>query len=242
MRIALISDLHGNELALRAVLDDVRRVGADRIVCLGDVATLGPRPHEVIATLRELGCTCLVGNHDAFLLDPRLIRSYTEAQVVVEAVEWCREQLDADELDFLRTFVPTAEIALGGGATLFLVHGSPRSHCEDLLATTPPDELDRRLDGRVATVLAAGHTHLPMLRQHNGMLLLNPGSVGMPFERYVANATPTVLAHAEYGVVEARDGAIGVELRRLPLDRAALRAQAEATSNPFRAMLRMQYA
>jgi predicted phosphodiesterase len=241
MRIALISDLHGNDLALRAVLDDVRRAGVDEIVCLGDVATLGPRPHEVLATLRELRCTCIVGNHDAFLLDERLVRSYTEAQVVVDAVDWCREELDASERELLRSFVPTADRDLGRGARLFLFHGSPRSHTEDLLATTPPDELDERLDGHEATVLAGGHTHLQMLRQHRGALLVNPGSVGMPFKEYVANRTPTVLAHAEYAVVESRDGTIAVDLRRVALDRAALRAQAEATTNPFRTMLLRQY-
>jgi len=241
MRIALISDLHGNEVALRAVLADAARAGADRIICLGDVATLGPRPHEVLALLRDLGCLCIIGNHDAFMLDERLIRAYTEAAVVVEAVEWCREQLTADELDFVRTFEPTARIALDDEQSLFLFHGSPRSHMEDLLATTSPEALDEGLAGASATVLAGGHTHLQMLRQHRGMLLVNPGSVGMPFKEFVAGRTPVLLPHAEYAIVEARDGCVGVDLRRVPLECAALRAAAADCSNPFRTMLLRQY-
>jgi putative phosphoesterase len=242
MRIALISDLHGNELALRAVIADAERAGVDRFICLGDVATLGPRPHEVLAIVRDLRCTCIIGNHDAFLLDQRLIRSYTEAAVVVEAVEWCREQLSADELAFVRSFEPTARIALDDANDLLLFHGSPRSHTEDLLATTAPDALDEGLAGAAATVLAGGHTHLQMLRQHRGMLLVNPGSVGMPFKEYVAGRTPTVLAHAEYAIVESQAGVVGVDLRRVPLERSALRAAADDCENPFRCMLLRQYA
>src|SRR3954468_20883448 len=66
MRIALISDVHGSELALNAVLADIARTGVDQIVCLGDTATLGPRPREVLERLAELRCICILGNHDEF--------------------------------------------------------------------------------------------------------------------------------------------------------------------------------
>jgi putative phosphoesterase len=241
MRIALISDLHGNVVNLTAVLDDIRRVGVDQIVCLGDVATLGPRPDAVLDTLRELGCPCFQGNHDAFMLEPELIHTYTEAPVVVDAVDWCRSRLSTRDLDFLRSFQSTLEIELDGASNLLLFHGSPRSHMEDLLATTPPDELDRLLDGRRATVMAGGHTHLQMLRQHRGALLVNPGSVGLPFKEYVCGSAPTLLDHAEYATVEARGGGVGVELRRVPVDRRALRDAVRASDNPLREMLLQQY-
>jgi putative phosphoesterase len=242
MRVALISDLHANELALKAVLADIKQVGVDQVICLGDVATLGPRPGWVIKTLRDLGCACIMGNHDAFLLDPQLIHTYTEAPIIVDAVDWCRDELSADELDFLRSFQPSLQIALDAHSTLLLFHGSPRSHMEDVLATTPPNDLDRMLDGRYATVMAGGHTHIQMLRQHRGTLLVNPGSVGLPFKEYVAGRTPTVLAHAEYATVEAAGGAVNVSLRRVALDKAALRAAAAASENPLRGMLIQQYA
>jgi len=71
---------------------------------------------------------------------------------------------------------------------------------------------------------------------------VNPGSVGMPFKQYVGGRTPEVLLHAEYAIVAADGGTVSVDLRRVPLDRAALRAEAEATSNPFRVALMRQYA
>jgi putative phosphoesterase len=242
MRVALISDLHANQLALDAVRRDIGRVGVDQIICLGDVATLGPQPNAIIQTLRDMGCPCIKGNHDDFLLDPALIRSYTEAPVVVDAVDWCRDQLSADELDFLRGFRATMEVDLDSSTKLLLFHGSPVSHLHDLLATTAPDEVDRLLSGHHAPVMAGGHTHVQMLRQHRGMLLVNPGSLGQPFKEYVNGGPPTVLAHAEYATVEADKGNINVTLRRVELDRSALKkAAAVAAENPLTPFLVQQY-
>ena len=242
MRVALISDLHGNALALEAVLADAERARADRVVCLGDVATLGPRPREVLARLEALGCACITGNHDAFLLDDALIHTYTETPIIVDAVDWCRAQLGARELDFVRTFRATLDVDLGGGATLFCYHGTPRSHMEDLSPSASADELDRHFAGRAAAVMAGGHTHLQMLRQHRGALVVNPGSVGMPFVEAPVAGPPRIMAHAEYAIVDAGAGAAAIELKRVPLDRAALRAQAASCDFPLRDWLVAQYA
>jgi putative phosphoesterase len=244
MRVALISDLHGNEIALDSVLADIARRGVDQIVCLGDTATLGPRPEAVLARLRDLGCICILGNHDEFMLDRDLIRSYSEAPVVIQAVDWCRDRLQPVDFDFLKTFIRTHDIVLDekSGARLFLFHGTPRSHMEDLLCTTPPEKLDEMLGGHKATVMACGHTHIQMLRQHKGMLIVNPGSLGMPFEQYVQGKAPTILAHAEWASVEANDGAVEVQLHRVGLDRAALHRAAKASDNPLCAEIALQYA
>src|SRR6202042_525607 len=96
----------------RAVLAQIDRVGVDRLVCLGDVATLGPHPERVLATLEERGCPVILGNHDEFLLDAELIRRYTELPIVLDAVTWCRDRLSGPQLDFVRTFLPQLEIPL----------------------------------------------------------------------------------------------------------------------------------
>jgi predicted phosphodiesterase len=244
VKVALISDLHGNALALDAVLAAIASDGADEIVCLGDTATLGPRPNEVLARLRDSRCRCLMGNHDDFLLDARLIERYTEAQIVIDAVDWCRAQLSADELAWVGTFARgVVTIDLGAGTTLGLFHGTPRSHMEELLCTTPASDVDVMLAGTRAAVLAGGHTHLQMLRQHRGMWLVNPGSLGMPFREHAAGRAPVILAHAEYAVVEREvGGGVSVRLHRVPLSRAALRAEALAVAHPLAASLAEQYA
>lgn len=242
MRVALISDIHANEVALEAVFQDIARAGVDLTVCLGDVATLGPRPGEVLAMLQDRGCPCILGNHDDFLLQPALIGEYTEAPIIVDAVNWCRDQLTPGAVTFLGTFREGMEIDLGEDRTLRLFHGSPRSHMEDVLATTPADALDALLNGHGATVMAGGHTHLQMVRQHRGMLLVNPGSVGLPFEQHISAGPPKVLPHAEYAIVGCDAGDVNVTLRRVQLDKRKLQSAARQWEHPLAGTLVSQYA
>jgi hypothetical protein len=97
------------------------------------------------------------------------------------------------------------------------------------------------LDGRTAAIMAGGHTHIQMLRQHRGVWMVNPGSVGLPFREYVGGRAPTILHHAEYALVQADRDAVSVALQRVPLDRALLLEQAHDTTNPFKALLVPQY-
>ena len=241
-RIALISDVHGNEVALDAVLAELRRAGVDRIVCLGDVTTLGPRPSAVLQRLEDLGCACILGNHDEFMLEPELVHDYAKVPLIASAVQWAHAQLSTREIDFVRTFQRTLEVPLDASNRLLLFHGTPESNTTDLLATTPRDAVDVMLDGRHAPVMAGGHTHIQMLRQHKGALIVNPGSVGMPFKEYVGGGPPEILAQAEYAIVTSNNGSIGVELHRVPLDRRLLRSAAESVDFPMSAPLSQAYA
>jgi putative phosphoesterase len=241
MRIALISDIHSSQIALQAVLTDIRRIGFDQIVCLGDVADLGPEPNAVIETLEGLGCPCIMGNHDDFVLNPTLVRAYSESLSIAASVEWSRSRLSTSELEFISRFENDREIDLGCEAKLYVFHGSPRSNTEDVLATTPPEMLDEMLAGATATVMAGGHTHIQMLRQHHGCLLVNPGSVGLAFKDYVSEGGPTILPHAAYAIVEAADGRIQVGLQRIPLDKSKLRRSHLQSDHPLREFLVQQY-
>lgn len=240
-RIALVSDLHGNALALERVLARIAAVGADVTVCLGDVATLGPEPERTIELLHESGAVCILGNHDEFLLRPHAIREYTNVPVVVDAIEWCRSRLSAASLDFIRTFREAWELSLNGQQSLLAFHGTPRSNATDLLATTPAESLDEWLGEEKGTVLTGGHTHLQMLRRHRGRLLVNPGSVGMPFKEYVAGAAPEVLPFAEYAVLHADSSSVGVTLEQVALDSGELKASVLAVNYPLRGFLAGAY-
>jgi predicted phosphodiesterase len=79
-----VSDLHGNALALEQVFSRIARQGADQIICLGDVATLGPEPERVLELLHESGALCILGNHDEFMLRPEVVASYTSIPVLVD--------------------------------------------------------------------------------------------------------------------------------------------------------------
>ena len=236
MRLALVSDLHGNEMALEAVLLHAARAGYDALVCLGDVATLGPRPHAVLARLRELASVFILGNHDEFMLDPALVRSYTEHPLIVDSVDATRATLSASELEFIGSFERTHSF---DGVLAY--HGTPRSNMENLLSTTAPEMVDTMLEGHHARVLVGGHTHLQMLRQHHGMLLVNPGSLGMPFREFASGGPPVVLPHAEYAFVTLNGADVSVDLRRVPLDPRSLAAQLDGWDNPLAAPLRAMY-
>jgi putative phosphoesterase len=236
MRLALVSDLHGNELALERVLADATRTGFDRLVCLGDVATLGPRPKAVLDRLRDLGCECILGNHDEFMPDPGLVRSYSEHQIIVDSVDATRDTLAPDDIEFIRSFQRTVAYD-----DVLLYHGTPRSNMEDLLVDTPAEDVDEMLAGNRATVLAGGHTHLQMVRQHKGMLIVNPGSLGQPFREYANGGPPVILSHAEYCIVDVRKDGASVDMRRVNLSPSDLSAQVNGWDNPLAASLKGAY-
>jgi predicted phosphodiesterase len=231
MRTALIADIHGNLTALDAVLADFVRRGADRVVCLGDVAATGPQPRETLRRVREVRCPVVMGNADAWLLHPRLDEDADEdARRFAEIDLWCRDQLDEDDLAFVRTFEPTIELSPGdGGPSLLCFHGSPRSWDEVIAATTPETEMEDMLRGVRAGVLAGGHTHVPLVRRHRGMLLINPGSVGLPYEIAPDTGEARNPAWAEYAVLDTGGGSLSIELRRVPVDAQAVVAAALAS-------------
>jgi predicted phosphodiesterase len=241
LRLALVSDLHGNALALEQVLSRIASHGADQIICLGDVATLGPEPERVLELVHESGALCIMGNHDEFMLRPELVASYTSIPVLIDAIDWCRSRLSAASFDVIRGFRVDYELPLNAREALLAFHGTPSSNTTDLLATTDPATVEDWIGNASGTVLVGGHTHLQMLRQHRGRLLVNPGSVGMPFKEYVAGAAPEVLPYAEYAIVDADATSVNVSLQRVALDKLTLRASVLAVDYPLAAFLAKAY-
>jgi predicted phosphodiesterase len=223
MRLALLPDLHGNLFALEAVLDALAREGIEQVVCLGDVAATGPQPSQTVQRLRALGCPVVMGNADAWLLDPPTAVSDDETTRRIEEIDrWCAAQLQPDDLAFLRGFQPTVSVALPDGGTLLCFHGSPRSYDDILRATTPLEELEPLLDGHTATLLAGGHTHERLYRRLGARTLLNPGSVGMPLDP----------PWAEYAIVSVDAASVSVDFRRVGFDLAAVMAEIAQSGMP----------
>jgi predicted phosphodiesterase len=235
MRIALIADIHGNLPALEAVLAEIAAEPIDRIVCLGDVASLGPQPREVLARLRALGCPVVMGNTDAEVLDPAAPHDAPDedARRIREINAWTAGLLSEEDKAYLRSFQPTVAVDLGDGATLLCYHGSPRSFNDRLMPDTPHDTLDAWFaDHPAAALYAGGHTHNQMLVRHGKALVLNPGSVGLPFDTVPPGAGTRNPAWAEYAVVESDGGQVRVEFRRTPFDVAALLRAARESGMP----------
>lgn len=231
MRVALISDIHGNLVALEAVLAGLEQEPVDRIVCLGDVAATGPQPRAALARLQALDCPVVMGNTDDWLLNPEPWPAEDEdARAVLEVELWGASQLTEKERAFIRSFRPMVEVELGQRQTLLCYHGSPQSYTDVIRSTTPEEALVGFLAKADAGVLAGGHTHEPMVRVIGEKLLINPGSVGLP--RIQADGEVWNPLWAEYAVVEATDGRLHVELRREPVDFERLRDSVAESDMP----------
>jgi predicted phosphodiesterase len=225
VKVALVSDIHGNAVALEAVLDDLAGRAVDRIVCLGDVAAGGPRPREASDRVRSLGCASVVGNWEAIILNWFVAASATAE--VNDIGAWGASQIDDATRAYLSSFVPTVSVALDAEASLLCFHGSPRSHSDVILPTTPDQALAELLSDPSAVVLAGGHTHVQMLRPYRNALIVNPGTVGARL-RLPTHRRPI----AEYSVIEWRDGVLAVDLRRVPYDANALARSAMESGMP----------
>ncbi len=223
MRIALLADIHGNLVALETVLREVAQESVDRIICLGDVAALGPQPHEVIARLRSLQCPVILGNTDAWLLAGPEDKT-SESATLRAITSWCAEQLTTEDRSYIGTFSPLLELPLDEGRTLLCYHGSPRSF-DDVIASITPDALVKEmLSGFAATMMVGGHTHIQMIRRYEDSYLVNVGSIGLPGVNAGSPELPDNrhVHWAEYGVLSVESSRLSIDLRRIPLDMTAV--------------------
>lgn len=218
MRVAALFDVHGNLPALEAVLADVKAAGADVVVSGGD-AVPGPFPRETLALLRSLGdrLVAVHGNGERNVVDA--LRGATTDDPYAATDAWCAEQLSTEELDALSRLPQTARVSVDGLGDVLVCHGSPRSDTEIVTLVTPDERLAAILEGVEEPLVLAGHTHSRLDRRVGGTRFVNPGSVGMPYER-------------EHGAYWALVGADGVDFRRTAYDVEAAAARIRASGMP----------
>lgn len=219
MRVGIISDIHGNLVGLNAVLRSLEHESLDSVVCLGDVAATGPKPHEVLARLKDEKYLCVMGNTDDWLLKPEFTPGSNQVLRLIEEVDfWCSEQLTESDKEFVRSFKSTVRITFGDKITLLACHGSPRSYHEWISSSASEEELAQILEGTKATIVAMGHTHRQMLRKYRDMILVNPGSVGTPYERDRLSGKVQISPWAEYAIISEEKNNLEVSFRRVPVD------------------------
>ena len=188
MKIAIISDIHGNMQALQAVMKNIRLNKCDKIIGLGDYAMAGPQPVEVvdwfIENKQEKELILIQGNTD------KLIAEYEEGvyqavkakfPVMAEALKDDVELLNWRHKDFLRSLPNQLNLEFEG-VKFLLVHGSPRRNNEDILPDTPMETVEEMVKDTDAAVILCGHTHIPCgFQTTTKKTVLNVGSVGRPF-------------------------------------------------------------
>ena len=213
MRLALLSDQHANDVAFRAALADVERLGIEEIVCLGDVAQGGAEPAQTLDRLGTLACDTVLGNADALLLEVPAQSPEPITEQLLEVREWTLSQLNTAHLEQIRSFAPIVRRKVENVSLLFF-HGSPRSYDDVLLPELGGEALEPFL-GHGAALLAGGHTHLQSARRIGDALYVNPGSVGISFDRH-APEQPSLRPVAEWALVTVADRTVSVEFRQVP--------------------------
>jgi putative phosphoesterase len=216
MKIAFISDIHGNLTALKAVLTDMALQKPDQVICLGDILTMGPQPIEVLAELRKLNCIFIKGNHDAAVLNPELAEQYQITSYLTPDLLWCKEKLTKEDVEFLESFRPSYEFKFPNDISVLCFHGSPRSNTDLIQAITPAEKLDEFFAEQNATVFIGGHSHIQMHRRHGNKLILNSGSVGNAFKfAYTPGIVPSLLPWAEYAIISQNGDSLDIDMRRV---------------------------
>lgn len=193
MRIALISDIHGNYPALQAVLQSIIEEGADKIICLGDVCYGGSQPAECLRAIRARTDFCVMGNTDSTLIKAKN-GAHTEDTRVADAVN----TLSDEEHLYLSSLPLLQEIPLPGGFTLKAFHGTMESN-NDVYQSSDIEALAKTNPAQVLYV--CGHTHTPFYAQYGHVRFINPGSVGVNWQRN-EDGSKTVLPIACYCLVK----------------------------------------
>lgn len=217
MKLAVISDIHGNLAALDAVLDDIAHEHVDAILQLGDSVSGPLDGPDVAARLMAIGSINVRGNHDRYILDGRDKDWHVDAQV--------RAALSPEQTAWLGTHPATL---LHEGVVL-LTHGTPQSDnigwMDEAANRRPREAIERAAEGAPGEVLLCGHTHVSRLMRVRGdRLLVNPGSVGLPFD--IGAPDP------RYAIIEKRRAGWQASLKSVHYDREAQARRADEMGLP----------
>jgi putative phosphoesterase len=237
MRVAVISDMHGNDLAFNGVEADIQNQRVDRIVCLGDAVQGGPQPAQVVQRLRRLNCPVVMGNADAWLVSgeetadegipPERLRKMGEVRA------WSLSRLTEDDINFISQFQPTITLSLQDGLDLLCFHGSPVSFDDVILPAALEDEFQKFLGPYTGHILTGGHTHAQQIRRIGELFFFNPGSVGFAYSHHQPDDDFHADPWAEYAILTVANGQTSLEFRRVPFDAQELIRIYRESGRPF---------
>jgi len=214
VRIAVLADVHANLPALEAVLEDIERIGVDRVVVNGDSVNRGPSSVEVLERLEPYLGDATLGNHDDLMAIVLERRSELGEPWFTDPF-WSSTRLAAEQvhgagwLERLKRLPMTLRVTIEGAPSVLISHGSPRHYREGYGRNLTPELISEITESHPADVLIGSHTHRPLLMRWGRYTVLNTGAVGASFDGD---------ARAHYLVLERQDGAWQPEFRRVPYD------------------------
>lgn len=224
MRIAFLSDIHGNAVALDAVLEDINRRKADKIIVLGDLSYRGPEPKRALDIVKSLHTDVIKGNADEWV-----VRGIKEGEVAQSAFsmmnkerDWIYKKMDEESIRYLNELPTEIRIDVEN-VKIHAFHATPTS----LFDIVQPFESDKALLEKMmaggADLFVYAHIHRPFIRYIEGKCLINIGSVGLPFDG---------LAKSSYAMVDIKSGSFQTSIVRVNYDLETVIKQYEESDYP----------
>jgi putative phosphoesterase len=222
MRVAIIADIHGNKIALDAVLQDLhRQEPIDQVVIAGDLCLNGPQPRAVLETVREMGWPVIQGNVDSDIVQQTARKGSKKQNVIA----WTREQIGSQGIQYLAELPFSHLVVNNEGNDLLVVHANPLNQNEALFPDTPEDRLEALCQHLPSTIgaVAFGHYHVPYQRRWRHLLLVDAGSSGLSRDGD---------RRAAYAILVWQNEAWQVEHRRVAYDVEAVVQQLKSSGLP----------
>lgn len=230
MKIAFLSDIHGNAEALEQVLNDIESRSPDRIMVLGDLCYRGLEPKRALQRVRSLDAEVIKGNADEWVLrDPRS-GEVPEGMLDIMKQEraWTVSKLSEEDLDYLRNLPREIRFEVEG-MRIHAFHATPDSLFDIVLPEASNSELQAKLMKTDADVYVYAHIHRPFIRFFQGKCVINLGSVGLPFDG---------LRQSSYAMVELHEGNVQASIIRVFYDHHKVIRQVEDSDYPNRKLLK----
>ncbi len=184
MKLAVISDIHGNLFALEKVLEDIEHEKCDNVICLGDLAMAGPEPDKTVELVKQMKWDVVQGNTDKMIVEfnEEMFNALKgQIPIMANALRNDAEVISDENKEYLKNLPEKLEININN-TPILLVHGSPRRNNEDISPDLPLEKVEEMVEGTDSRLILCGHTHLPCGYQTNsGKTVVNVGSVGRPF-------------------------------------------------------------
>lgn len=183
MKLGLLADIHGNNLALSVVLTAARKAGCERLLIAGDFVGYYYHPDKVFELLQDWSFDAVRGNHEEMMLeamqDPNSLEEYSNKYG--SALKQALEKLGKSEIDYITSLEVSKELEVDE-ISFLLCHGSPLAVDQYVFPDVDSETL-KVCNTMNPQVMVLGHTHYPMLKEIGGKMIINPGSVGQPRDR-----------------------------------------------------------
>lgn len=220
-RLAVLSDVHGNLVALEATLKAIRKEKPDAILVAGDLVLNGPDPAGTVEAFRALdaeGALIVSGNTDIAVADFDFGAAFPQYPDGVPdgirfAAEWAHDELSDGQLGWLRRLPAERRLRTDDDTLVLVVHASPGSQTRGFDQALDANVILERVSATDARIVCVGHTHVPEVRDMGWKVIVNDGSAG-----YVFDGDPT----ASWALVTVADGEVSTEIRRTEFDLMAV--------------------